>query len=77
MMSDLPELDREEYRRYSRHFSLPQIGLAEQRRLKQSSVLIIGAGGLGSPAGLYLGAAGIGRIGLADGDTVELSNLQR
>ena len=66
------ELDR-----YARHLSLPGVGLMGQVRLKASSVLIVGAGGLGSPAALYLAAAGVGRIGIADADRVELSNLQR
>ncbi len=69
--------DREEYIRYSRHFSLPEIGLDGQRLLKQASVLIVGMGGLGNPASLYLAAAGVGRIGLVDFDVVDLSNLQR
>ena len=69
--------DRDEYLRYSRHFSLPEIGLEGQRKLKEASVLIIGVGGLGSPASIYLAAAGVGRIGLVDYDVVDLSNLQR
>jgi molybdopterin/thiamine biosynthesis adenylyltransferase/rhodanese-related sulfurtransferase len=63
--------------RYSRHILLPEVGLAGQRRLRESSVLIVGAGGLGSPIGYYLAAAGVGRIGLSDFDRVDLSNLQR
>ncbi len=63
--------------RYARHLSLPEIGVAGQQKLAQGSVLIIGAGGLGSPSGLYLAAAGVGRIGLLDDDRIEVSNLQR
>lgn len=70
-------LSNEEKARYARHFSLEQVGLEGQERLKNSSVLCIGAGGLGSPATLYLTAAGVGRIGIVDSDVVELSNLQR
>lgn len=67
----------EDIERYSRHIVLPEVGGAGQQRLRQSSAFVVGAGGLGSPALLYLAAAGVGRIGLADGDRVELSNLQR
>ena len=63
--------------RYSRHILLPQVGVAGQTRISSASVLIIGAGGLGCPVALYLGAAGVGRLVLADGDTVDLTNLQR
>ena len=63
--------------RYSRHIILPEVGGKGQKKLAQAKVLIIGAGGLGAPAALYLGAAGIGTIGIADGDVVDLSNLQR
>lgn len=63
--------------RFSRHTSLPQIGESGQRKLAQSHVLLVGLGGLGSPAALYLAAAGIGRLSFADFDTVEISNLQR
>jgi sulfur-carrier protein adenylyltransferase/sulfurtransferase len=68
---------RDELRRYSRHLLLPEVGVAGQRKLRQSKVLLIGAGGLGSPAALYLAAAGVGEIGLVDFDVVDLSNLQR
>jgi molybdopterin/thiamine biosynthesis adenylyltransferase/rhodanese-related sulfurtransferase/molybdopterin converting factor small subunit len=71
------ELDQSELRRYSRHLLLPEVGLEGQKRLKAASVLLVGAGGLGSPAALYLAAAGIGRIGLIDFDVVDDSNLQR
>ena len=68
--------DREEAR-YQRHFSLPAFGRRGQEALKNGSVLCIGAGGLGSPAALYLASSGIGRLGLIDNDVVDLSNLQR
>lgn len=70
-------LSTEEKARYARHFSLSQVGIAGQEKLKNASVLCIGAGGLGSPSTLYLAAAGVGRIGIVDSDVVELSNLQR
>jgi sulfur-carrier protein adenylyltransferase/sulfurtransferase len=73
----LPPLSQEELLRYSRHLILPEVGLEGQRKLKAASVLIIGAGGLGSPLALYLAAAGIGRLGLVDFDRVDESNLQR
>src|SRR5512139_1511672 len=73
----LPELSRDEILRYSRHLLIPEVGLEGQRKLKGSSALIIGTGGLGSPVSLYLAAAGIGRIGLVDYDVVDESNLQR
>jgi adenylyltransferase/sulfurtransferase len=71
------ELNNEEIRRYSRHLILPEVGLAGQKKIKGASVLCIGAGGLGSPIAMYLAAAGIGRLGIVDFDTVDYSNLQR
>ena len=76
-MTRPPDFSRGELLRYSRHIALPEVGLAGQRRLKAGSVLCVGAGGLGSPLTLYLAAAGVGRIGLVDFDTVDESNLQR
>lgn len=70
-------LTNQELRRYSRHLLIPEFGREGQERLKQSSVLIVGAGGLGSPASMYLAAAGVGRIGLVDFDTIDDTNLQR
>ncbi len=74
---DTTELTREELVRYSRHILLPQVGEDGQRALKASRVLLVGAGGLGSPVALYLAAAGVGAVGLVDFDAVDLSNLQR
>ncbi len=71
------ELSNDEIRRYSRHLILPEVGVSGQKKICSTSVLCIGAGGLGSPIAMYLAAAGIGRIGLLDFDTVDFSNLQR
>src|SRR5262245_62050976 len=70
-------LSQQEVARYSRHLIMPEVGMDGQKRLKAASILLIGAGGLGSPLGLYLAAAGVGRIGLVDFDVVDFSNLQR
>jgi sulfur-carrier protein adenylyltransferase/sulfurtransferase len=70
-------LDEEKLARYSRHLLIPEVGVEGQERLLQTSILLIGAGGLGSPAALYLAAAGVGRIGIVDDDRVDASNLQR
>jgi adenylyltransferase/sulfurtransferase len=75
--TELPTLNAEEIKRYSRHLIMPEIGMDGQRRIKAGSVLCIGAGGLGSPAAMYLAAAGVGRIGIVDFDVVDYSNLQR
>src|SRR5271167_3256552 len=76
-MHPLPDLTSQEVARYSRHLIMPEVGLDGQKRLKAGRVLLVGAGGLGSPLGLYLAAAGVGRIGLVDFDVVDFSNLQR
>jgi molybdopterin/thiamine biosynthesis adenylyltransferase/rhodanese-related sulfurtransferase len=83
-ISNLPEaanstatLSKEEIMRYSRHLIMPEVGMDGQLKLKQAKVLCIGTGGLGAPLGLYLAAAGVGRIGLVDFDAVDLTNLQR
>ena len=73
----LPDLSSSEERRYARHLILPDVGPEGQRKLKASSVLLVGAGGLGSPLALYLAAAGVGRIGIVDFDAVDETNLQR
>ncbi|MDH3215965.1 MAG: molybdopterin-synthase adenylyltransferase MoeB [Candidatus Krumholzibacteria bacterium] len=73
----LEDLSRNEILRYSRHLSLPNVGMEGQLALKAAKVLIVGAGGLGAPLGLYLAAAGVGYLGVADFDVVDLSNLQR
>jgi molybdopterin/thiamine biosynthesis adenylyltransferase len=70
-------LSKDELERYSRQLVVPEVGHAGQEKLRAGKVLIIGAGGLGSPAAMYLAAVGVGRIGIADSDRVELSNLQR
>ena len=73
----MTQLSNDEIKRYSRHLTLPGFGLQGQQKLKDGSVLIIGAGGLGSPLGMYLAAAGVGRLGLVDFDVVDVSDLQR
>lgn len=70
-------LTPEEINRYSRHVTLPEVGVSGQEKLKAASVLSIGAGGLGSPIGIYLAATGVGRIGVVDDDVVDISNLNR
>lgn len=77
LLSCFEELNAEEVRRYDRQIILPQVGSEGQKKLKKSSVLIVGAGGLGSPAALYLAGAGVGKIGIMDNDVVIISNLQR
>ncbi|MFN8531915.1 MAG: ThiF family adenylyltransferase, partial [Anaerolineae bacterium] len=77
LIQELGELSNDEIRRYGRHVIMPEMGVEGQRRLKASSVLLIGTGGLGSPLALYLAAAGVGRIGLVDYDVVDDTNLQR
>jgi adenylyltransferase/sulfurtransferase len=72
-----PKLSNDEILRYSRHLIMPEVGMDGQLKLKQARVLLIGAGGLGAPLGLYLAAAGVGRIGLVDFDAVDFTNLQR
>jgi sulfur-carrier protein adenylyltransferase/sulfurtransferase len=76
-MEPLQELSNEELRRYNRHLILPEVGIEGQRKLKNARVLIVGTGGLGAPAGMYLAAAGIGHLGIVDFDSVDVSNLQR
>jgi molybdopterin/thiamine biosynthesis adenylyltransferase len=73
----MPIFDDNQMRRYERHFSLAGVGFQGQLKLRAAKVLVVGAGGLGSPALYYLAAAGVGTIGIADGDVVDLSNLQR
>ncbi|MBA3247042.1 MAG: molybdopterin-synthase adenylyltransferase MoeB [Pyrinomonadaceae bacterium] len=74
---ELPALGNEEIARYSRHLIMPEVGMEGQRKLKAARVLMIGTGGLGAPLGMYLTAAGVGRLGVVDFDVVEASNLQR
>jgi adenylyltransferase/sulfurtransferase len=76
-LSDLPSLGQDEILRYSRHLIIPEVGVEGQRRLKDARVLMVGAGGLGSPIGLYLAAAGVGRLGIVEFDAVDVTNLQR
>lgn len=76
-MIETQPLTNDEIRRYSRHLIMPEVGTVGQTALKQGSVLLIGAGGLGSPLALYLAAAGVGHLGLVDFDVVDESNLQR
>src|SRR5439155_2674815 len=71
------KLTPEQRERYSRHFLLPEIGVEGQQKLLDAKVLLLGAGGLGSPSALYLAAAGVGTLGIVDNDVVDLSNLQR
>src|ERR1700674_5238171 len=76
-LAGLPMLSNEEIARYSRHVIIPEVGMTGQRKLKAASVLMIGTGGLGAPLGMYLAAAGVGRLGLVDFVVVDASNLQR
>jgi adenylyltransferase/sulfurtransferase len=75
--AELPSLSQQEILRYSRHLIIPEVGLEGQKRLKDARVLMVGAGGLGSPIGLYLAAAGVGRLGIVEFDVVDETNLQR
>ena len=77
VVAGTPVLSNEEIARYSRHLIMPEVGMEGQRRLKAASVLMIGTGGLGAPLGMYLAAAGVGRLGIVDFDVVDASNLQR
>ena len=76
-MSENQHLSKDELKRYARHISLPSFGIEGQNKLRKSSVLCIGAGGLGSPCTMYLAAAGIGKLGIIDMDVVDESNIQR
>ena len=71
------KLSKEEIQRYSRHLIMPEVGMEGQLKLKRAKVLMIGAGGLGAPLGLYLAAAGVGQLGIVDFDVVDFTNLQR
>jgi sulfur-carrier protein adenylyltransferase/sulfurtransferase len=75
--SQLPQLAQDEILRYSRHLIIPEVGVEGQRRLKDARILMVGAGGLGSPIGLYLAAAGVGTLGIVEADVVDVTNLQR
>src|SRR6266568_4134996 len=75
--AELPPLSQQEILRYSRHLIVPEVGVQGQRRLKDARVLMVGAGGLGSPIGLYLAAAGVGTLGIVEFDAVDVTNLQR
>jgi adenylyltransferase/sulfurtransferase len=77
LVSEGPPLSVDEVRRYSRHLIIPDVGMSGQRRLMNAKVLCVGAGGLGSPALMYLAAAGVGTLGIVEFDTVDESNLQR
>ncbi len=76
-VAETPQLSKEEVLRYSRHLIMPEVGMDGQLKLKQARVLLIGAGGLGAPVGLYLAAAGVGHLGIVDFDVVDFTNLQR
>src|SRR5580700_11181398 len=77
LVSQETTLSKDEILRYSRHLIMPEVGMEGQLKLKNASVLLVGAGGLGAPLGLYLAAAGIGKIGMVDFDVVDFTNLQR
>src|ERR1700687_1474232 len=77
LVEPAPSLSVDEVRRYSRHLIIPDVAMAGQKRLKNARVLCVGAGGLGSPALMYLAAAGVGTLGIVEFDTVDESNLQR
>src|SRR6202166_3748964 len=76
-MPEEATLSKDEVLRYSRHLIMPEVGMDGQLKLKHAKVLLVGTGGLGAPLGLYLAAAGVGRIGLVDFDVVDFTNLQR